>query len=394
MKKLTVLCIFAAVIMPFTSFDAFGDDDETTRDHVKLETFTAGGSKVTVVEATDNASGKEFIEATHVTTNKVRVPVKTVKEIIEVPLETTPHKARLAVMPAVFSEHFHPEFKFSEKIELSGQSALKMIFTTEHESRMEAPSFTLSLNETFVNSRKFDVLERGRLNETLKEIDFGESDYANAAKVVPMGQALNAEYVALPEIDVVHLVLEVRDIPYVDRVQPRLKGKMIVRMRVVDTASTKTVAACTEEVEVERRIKDDDPFWASEMNNLVLDLYSTAALRLLNRTLEAVYPVRMLELNKDRVVLNRGHGAIDVGDEFEIFTLGKAYVDPDTGEMLGRRETKVASIRVHRVAPKFSEAEILQGRDALTDEPGAYVCRETADSIKSKTTIKQSPMAW
>ena len=375
----------------------FAVDDDAVRDHIKIEKTMSNGAKVTVVEGTDTADGVTYVESTRVTTNTVRVPVRTVTKIVEVPvlIDATPHKARLAVLPAIFSKHFQPVFKFSEKIETSGQTNLKLIFTTEYESRMEAPSFTLSLVEAFVASRKFDVMERARLNETLKEIDFGESDYADAAKVVPMGKALNAEYVVLPEIEVIHLVTEVKDIPYVDTVQPRLKAKMIVRLRVTDTATTRTVSASTEEVQVERKLKGNNPFLATEINNIVMDLYKAASMRGVHRTLEAIYPVRLLEVTAGKAVLNRGEGAVSVGDMFDVYSLGKAYVDPDTGEMLGRGESKVAVIKVSRVTPKFSEAEIVQGGKTLAvGSAKSYLCRETAASIESKIKTEQNRMVW
>lgn len=397
MLKSLCACVTIAGICALPAVSA--DDNESVRDHIEIEKTTDSGAKVTVVEGTDAEVGageasEGFVEATRVTTNTDRVPVNTATKDVEDPIDVTPHKARLAVLPAVFSKHLKPEFKFSEKIESSGQVNLKMIFTTEHELRMEAPSFTLSLAEAFVASRKFDVLERARLNETLKEIDFGESDYADAAKVVPMGKSLNAEYVVLPVVEVIHLVSEVKDVPYVDTVQPKLKGKMIVRLRVVDTASTRMVAASTEEVQVERKLKASNPFLATEINSLVMDLYKAASLRMLHRTLEAIYPVRLLEITDGKVVLNRGEGAISVGDEFEVYSLGKVYKDPDTGEMLGQSEDKVAVIKVNRVAPKFSEAEILEGADRLAGDNRSYLCRETAKSIEAKTRVEHKPIAW
>lgn len=369
-------------------------DEAGPKDHIKIEKTTSSGAKVTVVEGTDTLGGEGFVEATKVTTNTVRVPVRVVTNVVQVPVDTAPHKARLAVLPAVFSKHFKSEITGQEKIETSGQANLKMIFTSEYESRLEGPSFTLSLVEAFVGARKFDVLERARLTEALKEVDFGESDYANVAKVVPMGKALNAEYVVLPEIEVIHLVVEVKDIPYVDRVRPKPKGKMIARLSVVDTATTKVVSSFTEEVQVERKLKYNDPFLASEMKNLVMDLYKAQSMRMLCRTLEAVYPVRLLEVNAGKVVLNRGEGAISVGDEFEIFSLGKAYVDTDTGDSLGQGETRMARIKVNRVLPKFSEAEIVDGADKLTGDVKGYLCRETATSIEAKTRLEQTPIAW
>ena len=389
------LLLGAFVVAPFGGAETLAQEDESARDHVKIEMPGPGGTEITVVEGTETTEEEGYVEATKVTTNTVRVPVKTVTKVVEVPVGLSqPHKARLAVLPAIFSEHFHPVFKFSEQLEMSGQMDLKMVFTREQESRMEAPSFTLSLNEAFVKSRKFDVLERGRLAETLQEIDFGESDYADPSKVVPMGLAQNAEYVVLPEIEVIHLVTELKEIPYVDTVKPILKGKMIARLRVVDTATTKVAAACREEVAVERKLKANNPFIQSEGMNLIMDLYETASLRLLHRTLEAIYPVKLMKVEEGRAFLNRGEGAIAVGDEFEIYTLGQELVDPDTNESLGSSETRVALLRVSRVAPKFAEAEIVEGAEAMTGDVRAFVCRESAQSIAAKTTVSPRSMNW
>jgi hypothetical protein len=62
--------------------------------------------------------------------------------------------------------------------------------------------------------------------------------------------------------------------------------------------------------------------------------------------------------------------------------------------MLGQSENKVAVVRVNRLAPKFSEAEILEGADRLTGDTKAYLCRETLQSIETKTRIERKPMNW
>lgn len=384
MKKRMRIFAFGAMVAVCGSFSAGATEVAVAGDLVQIEESAAGGE-------TEVPAAGEIAEAASVPAPS---PATALGDPAETPPAAPPRKARLAVLPAVFSKHFQPVFKFSEKIELSGQANLNMVFTAEHESRMEAPSFTLSLTEAFVASRKFDVLDRARLSETLKEIDFGESDYADAAEAVPMGRALNAEYVVLSDIEGVELAANAKDVPYVDTVRPTLSGQMIVRLRVVDTASTKVTAACTEEVQVERKPKAGSAFPESEIHNLMLDLYAAASLRMLHRTLEAIYPVRLLEVVDGKAVLNRGEGAIRLRDEFDVYVLGKAYPDPDTGELLGRSETKVAKIVVNRVAPKFSEAEIVEGADRLAGDLGGFLCRETDKSIEAKTRIEQKPLAW
>ncbi len=297
-------------------------------------------------------------------------------------------KARLAVLPAVFARHFKPVLKTAAELSVSGDVNLKAIVSAQNESRMETPSFTLSLVEAFVASRKFDVLERTRLQEVLDEVDFGDSDYGDVARVVPLGQALNADYVVLPAIELIHIVGEAKKIPYVDTVKPRYRAKMIARMRVVEVGTTRVVSAFTEEVQVENVLRSKETFAASEVHDAVLAMYAAQSTRLVYRTLEAIYPVRLLDMDGAKVVLNRGEGAVAVGDEFDVFELGRGYVDPDTGETLGRREVRRARIRVVRVMPKIADAEVVEGQDALEGSPATYLCRETTGSIAKKTRVK------
>jgi len=376
----------AVICLAMPGWSAEGDQAQ-----IAIEKTAGDGAKASVAPAAEaTASGT----VTSAQDANQTAPTKATTREAKPMAEAGPHKARLAILPAVFSAHFKPEFKTSKTVETSGLINLKSVFTRSHETRWESPSFGLSLAEAFVGSRKFDVLERARLTEVLKEIELGESDYADVSRVVPMGKALNAEYVVLPEIEVVNLVQEIKDVPYVDHARPRLLGKMIARLRVVDTASTKIVAAFTDEVQVERKLKYNEPFIDSEFNNLVVDLYRTQSMRMLARTLEAIYPVRLVEVTSGKAILNRGEGAINAGDEFDVYTLGKAYVDPDTGASLGQSESKVARIKVRRVLPKFSEAEVLEGGGQLTGDLQRYLCRETVPSIEAKTKVARTPIAW
>jgi len=356
--------------------------ENASRDHVRIEHPLPGGGRMAIVEGADSFA--EAAEGAPPAREPGQMPA----------VLSAAHKARLAVLPAIFSQHFKPIFNLSESLEVSGALHLKTVFTREQERRMEMPSLTLSLMEAFVGSRKFDVLERVRLDETLKEIEFGESDYADPSQAIPMGLALNAEYVVLPEIELLHLVTESRPVPYVDTVVPKLKGKMIARIRVVETSTTRVVAAAREEVAVELRLKATDPFTDSQVINLILDLYDTTSLRLVYRTLETIYPVRLLNVEGGQVFVNRGEGAIRVGDEFEVYALGVELLDPDTGELLGSSERRVALLRVTRVSPRFSEAEILEGEGALGGDLRGYLCRETADSIAAKKKVSPRALQW
>ena len=75
---------------------------------------------------------------------------------------------------------------------------------------------------------------------------------------------------------------------------------------------------------------------------------------------ENIYPPVVLQvLGGGAVAVNRGGNTVAAGDLFEVFALGPALVDPDTGESLGRLEMPVGFVRITTVKPKYSLAEIV-----------------------------------
>lgn len=57
-----------------------------------------------------------------------------------------------------------------------------------------------------------------------------------------------------------------------------------------------------------------------------------------------------------RVWINIGAAAVSVGDELTVWAKGEELIDPDTGISLGSTDTRLGSIRVESVQPKFAIA--------------------------------------
>jgi hypothetical protein len=82
---------------------------------------------------------------------------------------------------------------------------------------------------------------------------------------------------------------------------------------------------------------------------------------------------------------------------YEVFTKGKTIVDPQTHEVLGQDEGKVATLKVVRILPKFSYAKILDGK--ADDIEVGQVCRVLPGSMDlkievdggMKSTIRRTP---
>jgi curli biogenesis system outer membrane secretion channel CsgG len=82
--------------------------------------------------------------------------------------------------------------------------------------------------------------------------------------------------------------------------------------------------------------------------------------RIADRVVDSIFPARIIGRRDKIVTINRNDTSpIAVGQTWEVFTLGQELTDPDTGEK-SREEVLVGTIRVTRVTPQNSQAEVLE----------------------------------
>ena len=301
--------------------------------------------RVTVAQS---SSGETMRVITREVTSE---PKESAREKKAVAPDTTPRKARVAVVPAAFSQDVRSKFEreLSEKWGLPDPNAV------------ENPGFTGFLIQALVNCRKFDVLERENLASVSKELDFGESDYADAAKVVKLGHMINADYVIIPEIRYIGVVRAETKVPYVGAQQQTIRGKLSTSVRTVDVATSKIVAWTMADVGATNRLGKAEEVPGNPARDIVDQLYSASAVKEVAGIIDVAYPIKVVVVSGASCVLNRGEGAIQEGERLSIYKTGEVMTDPDTKETLGYHEAKVGTVRVVKVDQKTCTAAILEG---------------------------------
>lgn len=269
----------------------------------------------------------------------------------EVAVDTTPRKARVVVMPATYAQEVRSRFQ-REMQEKFGVGDLGVI---------ENPGYTSHLVDALVNCRKFDVLERETLGAAIKEINFGESDYADAAKVVRIGQMLNADYVVVPEIRYINVIALEKEVPYVADRQLQYRGKLSMNIRTVDVKTSKIVASGMGETSWTNRVRRTAESPALPIKDFVSKLYAESAKEEAARIIDAAYPIKVVAVTENTCVINRGVGAITEGEVLGVYSPGEMMMDPDTKESLGYQEIKLGLIKVVKVDPKTATAVIIEG---------------------------------
>ena len=235
-------------------------------------------------------------------------------------------KARVAVVPATYAQDVRSKF----------ERELKDAWGIGSFSTIENPGYTSFLRDALVNSRKVDVLEREALEAPVKELEFGESDYANPSKVAKYGHMLNADYVVIPEIRYISVSLEEKKVPFVSEKQIVVKGKISTAVRTVDVATSRIVASNMSDVEKKTRFRDTKGSMELQLRDFVNSLYAESGRQETASIIDTAYPIRIIALSDDKTcTINRGKGAVEEGELMSIYKPGEVMVDPDTKENLG-----------------------------------------------------------
>jgi len=229
-----------------------------------------------------------------------------------------------------------------------------------------------SLQSQLVQSRRFTVLNRGYMSETLQEkgkIKMGKVPIEELAR---LGQDLIADFIIAGTIETLSVETAEIHMQTVDRTIHRRSGAIEVGYNVIDVTTGQVAFADLLKLPVGDA--ELSSFGSGDPASSLCDL---AGERISRRILEAIYPILVVSVSGDTITMGQGGDGIKVGDRYEVFEQGKKLYDPYTKESIGREETGRAMIEVIRVNAKQSQARVINSSIDLADgfEPRKYICR-------------------
>lgn len=297
------------------------------------------------------------------------------------PAAPRPQRARLAVVPAQYESGMRSTFwrEFLEKINVADPDAV------------ENPALSAHVVDRLVHTRRFDVLERENLRDVVRELKWGQSEWADPANVAKVGRQLNADYVVIPVVRNVLLDVSTAEIPYVGSTRETLKGHLVLVLRLVEVETGRIVSSTTLTHDLEEVLPAPAFDRRKALGAFLPKLYGEVAMNITARIVDKVYPIRVLLVDGEMITLNRGEGAIETGEELDVLHLGDALVDPDTGVTAGYHETPIGKARVESVMPNLSVARLLSGDGAV--EIG-HICRRTDKPRPSAPPRNRPDLNW
>jgi hypothetical protein len=237
------------------------------------------------------------------------------------------------------------------------------------------------IEQELVHSRRFNILSRDLEDSMAKEIEFLHSGQVKAQELSRLVQAKGADYM---------LVLGAKKQHTNTSHYNTMLGKQISTHRFIYKANARIVDFSSHEIKWSLLVDFDIQAKSEKELASKLDTeLSIAANHIVTSLTSTIYPARIsnISANGTRAILNRGTGAIEIGQVVTIFTKGAKIIDPQSGESLGYDELTVGKGLIVDVKPKYSVVQ-MPGGDLTAN--GQYIVRWATEPDVEKVHINDS----
>jgi len=230
--------------------------------------------------------------------------------------------------------------------------------------RMEGQGTSLSINQVLqaldsqvydriVNSRRFDVFDRSDADALLEEAGatgetfiFSKADYVLTIRVDSFNDRQETRRFASLNKTMMARVVEASAVAKVTVGSTGL---------VVGTANIQVAVR-----DSESRSQNTLDRVGEASDDLINQATRELAQKLAMRTVDFIYPARVLATRGQIVTINRNdQSGITVGQVWEVLAVGDELVDPDTGDVI-KEEVYVGKVEIVRVTPQYSQAKITE----------------------------------
>ncbi len=256
-------------------------------------------------------------------------------------------------------------------------------------SREDTRAFGDMVTTALVQTQKFNVIERDRMAEILKEQGLSLEGFTSDGYGGSDFNLQGVDYILTGAIT------EYGESAKSFKVTGFASGKklatMAVDVRVLDVANGAIGFAESVEATVESGSALSLKGFQSGNNvssgALLGDVMRLTATNVTNLIVSKIFPIKVVAITKSgEVMLNYGNGFLKEGNTVEVFSQGESFTDPDTGEVLGSEEELIAVLEVTSAQAKFSKSSVVEG-DASKLEKG-MIARLIAAKEGKKTKSK------
>jgi len=213
-------------------------------------------------------------------------------------------------------------------------------------------SLDSQLMDRVQNTRKFEVIARSDMASILKEADFSAGNF----------QVSGVDYLLVTTVGDFQDYAETREFAAIGKSASWRVIRLGLVGKIYDGQSGKLIESTNIPIELKEQTENAaNSSKNGDLSDALLQKVTfMAAEAVAARVADVIYPARIVSKIDRMVTISRGEGSgVAIGQVWEVFALGEEMTDPDTGASLGREELMVGQVRITRVNPKTSQAEII-----------------------------------
>jgi curli biogenesis system outer membrane secretion channel CsgG len=268
-------------------------------------------------------------------------------------------RVRLAVMPV--------------RTEAKSYSFLDLVMPADKLADILAQKLTTLLTQT----NKFAVLDRQHIAEYLHEqsVLFYSAPIEEQARI---GQSLGADLMLVGTVTEANLRIKLSENPAIAHTYKEYRADFAFDFRLIVASSRQvkisdSIRLRLETADVKKLVQRWEPS-DLDLNELADNLIAQAALEVVNKISNQMYPPRIAEIRPNSyVIIDQGGDRLTAGMLLEVVKSDKPIIDSDTKESLGSPEIPVAVLKLVTVTPSMSYATIVSGEVSQLSQ--GMICR-------------------
>lgn len=224
------------------------------------------------------------------------------------------------------------------------------------------------LSDILTQTKRFIVLDREFGADIQAEIDHINSGKVRAQDSARIGQQLATDLILIPTIERFEYVKSVRKLRMSDRELVSYAGSGRITLRLLNATTGEVVMSNS----FEHKLADADPSTMPRVidgQSMTAQTMDSLANQIGTAIVTEVFPVSVVSMSGDQVVLSQGGLSLQVGQRWKAVYLGEELKDAQTGNSLGRNEMPIGTVRIDRVSSQTSYGTLEEGAPNLGGKP-------------------------
>ena len=241
-----------------------------------------------------------------------------------------------------------------------------------------------NINDYFVQTKKFTMLDRTYIEEVAKEQNTILDGKTPAVEMAKIGNEISADFILVGSVENFNITEKVKKILSSDMEIKKKEASIYMSYRLLDVATKQISYSNTIEYKLTLTENSKKPD---------IEIISKTSKILGEEILFSIYPVLVEKIVNGEIYLGQGGNQFQKSDQYELFEKGEKIIDSYTNEVIGNVETSLGLVEITSVSTGYSKGKMLSKENNLPDDVsnGSYLVRPIKmDSVDSEKTFEEN----